>query len=315
MKKFEFVSIIVPVKNEVKYIGRCLKSLSCLNYDKNLYEVIIVDNESSDGTVEIIKKFISENDNYKLKNKSNGTIASVRMEGFSAAKGSIIGFLDGDSVVPPDWLDVGLEILNGEESISCVGFAVKPPDVNSTWVELAWHKISSGSKYSGTCQVPWLSSFNLLLKRKFFEEVGGFDQSLVTCEDADLGYRLNSISKNIYSNRLFIEHLGTVKTLCQFIKKERWRGQSNLKSFLKSKDFIKDGPSVFIPLLYLIVFILFFISIFLTKIHLSFFLFLMIIFFPVYLSYRKRIFGIKCFIEATLLYIFYLLARGSSLII
>lgn len=169
------VSIIVPVRNESGYIVECIESIiNSVNYIGN-YEIIIVDNGSEDDTVKKVEALICKYNQITLYNKNEGTIASVRMEGYRKSKGKIVAFVDGDSVVPEGWMSSGLKILLASEDVSAVGFAVKPPEANSTWIERTWYKISSGRKWKGTIEVPWLPSFNLIVRRDYFYEINGFN--------------------------------------------------------------------------------------------------------------------------------------------
>lgn len=247
-----FISVVVPVKNEVGHILKCLCALRASLSRKFKYEIIVVDNGSSDGTFELVNDYMNENNDVYLYAKVGGTIASVRMYGYNKSKGNIVAFIDGDSVVPENWISEGINILRRSKDVSAVGFALKPPGNESTWIERTWFNISSGSKWEGTIEVSWLPSFNILISREYFEMVGGFNETLTTCEDADLGYRLNKISKLIYSDVLYVEHLGNVRTLRQFVNKELWRGSDNFRSLITSMS-VSGLPSVLLPLLYLVI--------------------------------------------------------------
>ncbi len=98
-----FVSIIVPVYNGALYIENCIGSLLGLNYPKEKYEVIIVDNNSTDNTADIIKKFAVI---YALEDHTQTSYAA-RNKGIQTARGSIMAFTDADCIADEYW------ILNG----------------------------------------------------------------------------------------------------------------------------------------------------------------------------------------------------------
>ena len=94
------VSVIIPVYNDKRGIKKCLKSLLEQNYNKELYEIIIVDNGSTDGTKEFLKKspvkFLEENDiqsSYASRNK-----------GIKHSKNEILCFTDSDVIVDKNWI-------------------------------------------------------------------------------------------------------------------------------------------------------------------------------------------------------------------
>ncbi|MCW8966769.1 MAG: glycosyltransferase family 2 protein, partial [Candidatus Pacearchaeota archaeon] len=91
------LSIVIPVYNEEKYIGKCLESLNKQTY-KN-FEIIIIDDGSTDKTVEIIKKF----DVHLIKGKHKGTAFSRNL-GAKSAKGEILIFIDADMTFDKDYL-------------------------------------------------------------------------------------------------------------------------------------------------------------------------------------------------------------------
>ena len=107
------VSIVIPALNEEKYIGKCLESLLELNTPLESYEAIVVDNGSTDRTVEIAYSF---KDRMKLKifEKPGINISALRNFGVKHASGEVIGFLDADCTVSKDWLNNAVKQLEAE---------------------------------------------------------------------------------------------------------------------------------------------------------------------------------------------------------
>lgn len=98
------VSIIVPFYNSEKYIGRCLDSI--INGTKIRYEIICVDDGSTDGSAEIIKSYCAENDTIKLVSfPENRGLYLARLAGVKAASGRYIGFVDSDDYISPRYFD------------------------------------------------------------------------------------------------------------------------------------------------------------------------------------------------------------------
>lgn len=94
------ISIIVPVYNVEKYIGRCINSILSQSYDN--YELILIDDGSSDSSLNICKSFVS--DNVVVISQSNEGVSSARNRGIDIAKGDFISFIDGDDWVEEDYI-------------------------------------------------------------------------------------------------------------------------------------------------------------------------------------------------------------------
>lgn len=318
-KLVPFVSVIIPAYNEEAFIRMCLNSVLAQDYPPNRFEVLLVDNGSKDLTLQIADELLVAGNRGHVLHKLGGTIASVRNFGWNHAKGEVLAFLDADSVVEAGWLREGVAILKSAKDISCVGFSAAPPLQEDSWVERTWFPISSSGKNRGTISVSWLSSFNLILSKDFFEQVGGFDETLVTCEDAELGSRLSSISRLIFSDKCRVRHLGGVKTVKEFIRKEYWRGQNSLRSLLKSENKMHELMSVAVPATYLIITALFLITViisFATEMGfvLPFLMFLFIVLVPVLLALRSGIWNPKQLLFTSAVYMIYLLSRGVALV-
>ena len=111
-----FVSMVVPACNEGKTIGACLDSLAGQNYPKDKYEIIVVDNNSTDNTAEIARSFNTT----VIKEKRQGLVFSHR-QGIAVSQGSIIAFLDADSLARPLWLKKMVKIYQQDEGVVGIG--------------------------------------------------------------------------------------------------------------------------------------------------------------------------------------------------
>jgi len=94
------VSVIVPVYNSEKWVGRCIEALLKQSYPREAYEVILVDNNSTDGSHDIARRY----DGITLLNESRQGSYAARNCGVRASKGEILAFTDADCVAAPTWL-------------------------------------------------------------------------------------------------------------------------------------------------------------------------------------------------------------------
>lgn len=221
MSNAQFVSIIIPTFNNEKYIRDCLRSLFQQNYNKDAWEILVVDNGSSDRTLEIARGY-----SCKIIEKCVGTISSSRNAGAAQSKGDILAFIDSDCIAPPNWLKEAIELLD-KSGAGAVGAEYSLP-TDTTWVERTWYLNTTRRKVDG--ETDWLPSCNLIVLRQYFERVGGFNEKLVTTEDVDFSHRIRALGAKIISNpKLSVIHLRNSKSVKEFFEKERWRGMGVLK--------------------------------------------------------------------------------------
>lgn len=309
-----FVSIIIPSFNESKHISSCLSSVLGQDWPKDRLEVIVVDNGSTDRTVEIASSLLDNVDCGTVLRKIGGTIASVRNYGWRHAKGDILAFLDGDSVVPPSWISAGVDLLNSINDSVCIGFKMAIPDEDSHWVQKAWFDFGNSSRHIGTNSVEWLCSFNLIVRRDLFEEVKGFDETLETGEDYDFGKRISSLGRLIFSDNITVKHLGNVNSLKEFILKEFWRGRGDFYDFVESENMAKQLIVKLLPVLFTVsvVYLMFFIPFLSEQSELTFIPLFIIIFLPIAMVFRARVFSLVKLCRGWGFFALYYLSRGFS---
>jgi glycosyltransferase involved in cell wall biosynthesis len=235
-------SIIIPAKNEEAHIGRCLDSIANADWDRRQYEVIVVDNGSTDRTAAIAR-----DKGVQIYVKPQLTISGLRNFGALNSTGKILAFLDADCAVDRNWLKAASLYLDETDGISAFGSPVVIPD-GATWVQKAWYNVRG--KPNLVEEVGWLESANLFVKRKAFFSVNGFNESLITCEDYELTQRLKMGGRLISDYRVRATHYREPANIYEFIKKEVWRGKSNYNGLLKRRIDLAEIPSLVMPIMY-----------------------------------------------------------------
>ncbi len=233
------ISVIIPAYNEEKNITACLKSISDSDFPKENFEIILVDNGSSDNTRNIAQQFNINILCNKIKN-----ISGLRNLGAEYAKGDILAFVDADCVVSSQWLK-NASVHISDKNLAAWGAPPVIPE-NATWVQKAWFLIRQ--KETRVQYVDWLESMNLFVRKNQFFNIGGFNESLETCEDVDFCYRIRKYGKIISDSNINVIHLGEAGTVNEFMKKEIWRGKSNLRGMISHGLKLKEIPSLAIPL-------------------------------------------------------------------
>jgi glycosyltransferase involved in cell wall biosynthesis len=226
-------SIIIPAKNEENNLAQCLRSIAELDYPKDAFEVLVIDNGSTDNTVEIARSYGAE-----VHVKPEMTISGLRNFGSSIARGKTLSFIDADCTVLADWLK-SASIWDEHPEVCCYGGPPTIPE-RATWVQKSWYIVRKKSQEIE--DVDWLESMNMFVRKKAFVDVSGFDESLQTCEDYDLSLRLKEHGRIVADRRINAVHHGEASTVAHFYQKESWRGISNLAG-LKRHGFHRLRPS------------------------------------------------------------------------
>jgi len=214
-----FVSIVIPMFNEERYLAQCLDSIFKLDYPKDRFEVIIVDNGSTDKSIEIANKY-----NTTVLVKADVKVGAVRNYGVKHSQGEIIVFLDSDCLVEPWWLTAGIRKLQ-EEDYNAVGGLFLLRD-NPAWIERNWILNSSRSfsyqkTFIGAC---------IFIQRAAFDGVDGFNEALNAGEDCYLTEQLIKKGFKIHIDpNLSVIHLGYPQTIGGFLRRQIWHSSDSVK--------------------------------------------------------------------------------------
>ena len=218
-------SIIIPTLNEEQYIEQCLNSIFSSDYDLAKYEVIVVDNGSTDKTCAIVSKF----QDVSLHKLPSARVGAVRNEGARYAHGNYLIFIDGDCLIDKAWLSRAEELCINNSAF-VFGGAAKLPDA-ATWIEKHWLLEKDGAP-----TLPkHLIGASIVIKKNAFDELNGFDEDLSSGEDTDLHSRLieSRFTIKILSD-LNVVHLGNAKTIPAFFKRQLWHSETYASNYYKS---------------------------------------------------------------------------------
>lgn len=210
-------SIIILTYNNLNYNQICLESVRKYT-SANTYEIIVVDNNSTDGTREWLKQ---QNDIKLILNNENlGFPKGCNLGIGASGKGNDILFLNNDTKVTPRWLDNLKICLYSDEKIGATGSITNCcsnyQDINVPYkdienmIEFAdKNNISSSDKWE---QKNKLIGFCILVKREVIDKIGIFDEQFTpgNCEDDDLSMRIiESGYKLMLCHDSFIHHFGS----------------------------------------------------------------------------------------------------------
>lgn len=184
------VSVIVPAYNVRPYIEDSLVSLERQSLKE--FEVIIVDDGSTDGTPEVVKRFEERDSRFQLLQKQNGGLSSARNYGIRHARANYIALLDGDDAYEPDKLTTHIAVLDRATDVGVVYSASRAirEDGRPTLMSLSGKPIASDPILALLCKNFVGHGSNGVFRRCLFDEVGEFDEALRSNEDVDFWLRI-----------------------------------------------------------------------------------------------------------------------------
>jgi glycosyltransferase involved in cell wall biosynthesis len=202
-----FASFIVPTYNQRRWIGECLDSINRQTYRN--FEVIVVDDRSSDGTVEWLRSK-PEYNFVRLFAQKKGCGASVaRNAGIGLAKGELIAFIDSDGLLEPDHLETAVAAFHLYPNLAlfCCDSIMIGPDGETLNNGRTWHSVNGEIKRytvkSGLRSLTDIFLFSnsfpgFTLRREIFEMVGYLDQGIFPLDDYDLALRVAGSGSQVY---------------------------------------------------------------------------------------------------------------------
>jgi glycosyltransferase involved in cell wall biosynthesis len=217
-----FVSVLIPAYNEEDDISKCLESILRQDYPIDRYEVIVMDNGSTDRTKEVASGF-----NINIVDASGLNIGGVRNLGAELAKGNIFAYIDADCVAPQSWLQCGVSLLLSSRDVGAVGGGCDIRE-NASWVEKAWilNRPLPGISYRNI-----LATGSFFIGKDEFVKVCGFNDTIKAGEDTEISRRLIENGKKLlFSTDIRVVHFGFPRTILDFISRQIWQSSDYLKS-------------------------------------------------------------------------------------
>lgn len=236
------VSVIIPVFNSEKYIEECIESVYVQSFTN--YELIVVDDGSTDNSINVINSIKCKHPNMQVINKKNGGPGSARNVGLKASRGEYIYYLDSDDVLESNMLEICISKMKEHNTDLLVFQArifgeIKGKDTNqyiySGWCEDINKTITGDvfiEKYYR--KIPLLNTPMMVARREFLISSNLFYKENTYYEDLEYYYRLMSYSP-------------TIILIDSILYNRRYRPNSIMTSTLDSKR-IYDNINIYIDI-------------------------------------------------------------------
>lgn len=222
---FPKVSIIVAARNSANTIGDCLQALFGQNYPKGHIEVIVMDGCSTDDTVKVAEWFPAQVFSLPL------NAAAAYNYAMKLARFPVLGFVDADAKVEPNWLRKLVSHLD-ESKVAGVSGSIETWNAENLWARSIGYELKNRYSRIGK-YTERIATMNLLLKKSVVEEVGGWDEGLPSQYDTDFGFRLSSRGYRIaYEPEAKCYHFNR-DSLKAYWRQQLQYGKNTLKLYFK----------------------------------------------------------------------------------
>ena len=258
------VSVIIPTYNRIDALRQTLSALETVQYPSDRWEVVVVDDGSSDGTEEMVQNWIRRSHiHIRYFRQANGGPASARNRGAFEASGELLIFIDNDIVVPCDFIELHVAAHGDNPGSWVMGRVVQPPEFSSTPFGRYRNELCEGfhrEKGDTLIEIDRISTANLSLSADEFRRLGGFDEAftIASSEDWELGQRAMKIGIRLfYQPRIVAMHNDWAGTLESYRERQwlysvsdvlLWRkyGERSIRAQLVLEnapvDWLRDRP-------------------------------------------------------------------------
>ncbi len=200
------ISVIVPVRNEAKCIERTLTHLLTQNYDRQRFEVIVVDGESDDGTPQLVEKLAGRHENLRLFSNPRRLSSAGRNIGVQHSRGDVVLLVDGHCEFQDDqyfrrlattFEQSGADSIGRPQPLDIVGASPLQRAIAAARSSRLGHHPNS-YVYCATGGFAPAASVAVAYRRSVFEKAGGFDERFDACEDVEFNHRLDRAGLRCY---------------------------------------------------------------------------------------------------------------------
>lgn len=213
------ISVVVCTYNRAALLKYSLETLFRQTLPPRAYEIIVVDNNSTDNTKEVALSFANREPVLSYFHEASQGLSHARNRGWREAKGTYVGYFDDDSRAPGDWLRIATETIERQDSPHVFGGPYYPYYMGETprWFREKYNSMSHGQTARALGDREFLSGSNIFFRADVLREVGGFETNL-----GMLGYSLGFGEETrliiearqkikglriFYEPRLFVTHL------------------------------------------------------------------------------------------------------------
>ncbi|MBF2664827.1 glycosyltransferase family 2 protein [Listeria seeligeri] len=258
-----FISVMVPAHNEGKVIVKTVESLLAFDYPKDRYEIIVINDNSSDNSAELLEAIRAKNPNRQLKiintdNITGGKGKSNALNiGFAESRGEYIAIYDADNTPERQALRILVGEITNDAKLGAVIGKFRTRNRNASWLTrfinietLSFQWMAQAGRWAlfKLCTIP---GTNFIVRRSLLEAIGGWDVKAVA-EDTEISFRIYMMGYRIKFQSKAVTWEQEPQTLPVWFKqRSRW-AKGNIYVILKNVPllFKREGRRVRFDILY-----------------------------------------------------------------
>lgn len=244
MDQLPFITIVMPVRNEERFISETIHYILNQNYPKDRFEIIVADGMSEDNTREIVIGISKTHPNIRILDNLKLLPSSGRNVGFKNGKGEIFLVIDGHCYIPNDQLLRNIVGCFEKSGAHCLGRPqpLDPPKISDFQKAVAFARASkighSGNSLIYSNYEGYVSpvSNGAIYKKEIFEKVGYVDESFDACEDVEFNYRVEKAGFKAYMSPSLTVKYYPRETLRGLFKQMKRYGMGRFKFINKHPE-------------------------------------------------------------------------------
>jgi glycosyltransferase involved in cell wall biosynthesis len=187
------VSVLMPVFNGEKYLAEAIESI--LNQTYSDFEFIIINDGSTDGTVEILERYRRQDHRIKVFNQSNQGLVKSLNRGINLAQGDYVARMDQDDLSAPERLEVQTAVLRSHPEIGLVCSAARIIDHDGLPIRLHAPNFSPEHFFFFLNYKNCIVHSSVLFRREIANLLGGYDESMLFIEDYEFWCRFSKVTR------------------------------------------------------------------------------------------------------------------------
>lgn len=237
MNNAPLVSVVIPAYNMARFLPQAVQSVLDQTYRN--FEIHVIDDGSTDDTAKVMEAF-ANNPQVHYHYQTNRGESGARNTGLRVSKGEFVAFCDADDLWEPNKLEVQVPCFQGKPELGVVYTNTQHVDINNNPVETYRTTRHNGKITAKLLLQNFVTGATSMIRKKCFDAVGFYDESLKVSQDYDMWLRLSTVCEFFYLDEITYRY-------------RQWPGQvSNAKNELRffsdsirvRERFIKDHPGV-----------------------------------------------------------------------